>query len=73
MESASTSSLNNKAKESDEARRIHVNDDCDTEKDAHHHTIGHGANQVASGAEIVALQALIADLTARVVELESLD
>ena len=31
-------------------REFHVNDDVDASSDAHHHTIGPGVNQAASGA-----------------------
>lgn len=31
-------------------REFHVNDDTDSASDAHHHTLGAGVNQAASGA-----------------------
>jgi hypothetical protein len=31
-------------------REFHINDDVDSGQDAHHHTIGPGVNQAASGA-----------------------
>lgn len=37
-------------------KELHTNDDVDSSKQAHHHTIGLGAHQAASGADLKALQ-----------------
>lgn len=43
----------------------HDNDDVDQDLRAHHHTIGTGPNQAASGADLKALTARVASIEAR--------
>lgn len=51
--------------------QFHFNDDCDTSWRAHHHTIGTGLNQAASGKLLADLIATVAALEARVLDLET--
>lgn len=51
--------------------RFHSNDDCDSSFYAHHHTIGNGPNQAASGKIVADLVRLVADLEDRIVALEN--
>jgi hypothetical protein len=59
-----TKSLNDRAKNSGgtTSDEIHLQDDIDSARDAHHHTIGNGPNQVASGADLQALQLIVNQL-----------
>ena len=54
-----------------EVNQFHFNDDCDSSPMAHHHTIGTGPNQAASGRIVAELVKLVATLEERIEALES--
>ncbi len=53
-----------------EVNLFHSNDDCDSSWHAHHHTIGNGPNQSASGKVVADLVKLVAELETRLEALE---
>lgn len=53
-----------------EVKEYHTNDDVDSDRNAHHHTLGLGRNQAAPGGEIKRLEALIEALEERIEVLE---
>lgn len=47
---ANNNNLGDESPDSRTVTKFHQNDDVDTSTDSHHHTIGRGPNQAASGA-----------------------
>lgn len=54
-----------------EVKELHTNDDVDSGKQAHHHTIGEGIHQAASGFALKSLTALVSSVVDRVTNLEA--